>query len=113
MAMNKRKSDRVHFERGYEASIMGIDGTWQRRCLLEDVSPTGAKLMIEGAVGGLNLKEFFLVLSRVGNAYRRCELIWIKGDTIGLRFLRSNPAADNGERPKRRLRFADRQPDPA
>jgi len=68
--------------------MMAIDGTWRRPCLLEDVSEVGAKLTIEGAVEGLNLKEFFLLLSSTGLAYRRCELSWINGDQIGVTFLR-------------------------
>ena len=68
--------------------MMAIDGTWRRPCLIEDVSELGAKLTIEGSVEGLNLKEFFLLLSSTGLAYRRCELSWINGDQIGVSFLR-------------------------
>jgi hypothetical protein len=39
-------------------------------------------------VQGLNLKEFFLLLSSTGLAYRRCELGWVNGDQIGANFLR-------------------------
>ena len=45
-------------------------------------------LLIEGSVEGLNLKEFFLLLSPIGLAYRRCELEWVNGDQIGVAFLR-------------------------
>jgi hypothetical protein len=38
-------------------------------------------------VEGLSLKEFFLLLSSTGLAYRRCELGWINGDRIGVNFL--------------------------
>ena len=40
-ASNRRKSERVIFERGIDAFIMGIDGTWRRDCFMEDVSQTG------------------------------------------------------------------------
>jgi hypothetical protein len=40
-----------------------------------DVSQTGARLLIEGSLEGLDLKEFFLLLSSTGLAYRRCELV--------------------------------------
>ena len=68
--------------------MMGIDGTWRRDCMMEDVSETGAKLTVEGSVEGLHLKEFFLLLSSTGLAYRRCELAWVNGDQIGVNFLK-------------------------
>ena len=84
----RRKGDRVIFERGFAAHMMGIDGTWRRDCVMEDVSETGAKLTVEGSVEGLHLKEFFLLLSSTGLAYRRCELAWVNGDQIGVNFLK-------------------------
>jgi hypothetical protein len=71
--------------------MMAIDGTWRRDCTMEDVSDGGAKLTVEGSVKGLHLKEFFLLLSSTGLAYRRCQLAWVNGDQIGVLFLeRSN-----------------------
>ncbi|MFT4120774.1 PilZ domain-containing protein [Bradyrhizobium sp.] len=84
----QRGSNRVVFERGIPAQMMGIDGTWRRDCTMEDVSATGAKLTIDGSVEGLHLKEFFLLLSSTGLAYRRCELAWVNGDQIGVNFLK-------------------------
>lgn len=86
--VERRKGERVVFERGIPAHMMAIDGTWRRECVMEDVSETGAKLSVEGSVEGLNLKEFFLLLSSTGLAYRRCELAWVNGDQIGVNFLR-------------------------
>ncbi|QPF84825.1 PilZ domain-containing protein [Bradyrhizobium genosp. L] len=87
-AAERRRGDRVTFERGIPAHMMGIDGTWRRDCIMEDVSEMGAKLSVEGSVVGLNLKEFFLLLSSTGLAYRRCELAWVNGDQIGVNFLK-------------------------
>jgi hypothetical protein len=84
----RRAGQRVVFERGFPAQMMGIDGTWRRICILEDVSETGAKLTVESSIEGLNLKEFFLLLSSTGLAYRRCELGWVNGDQIGVNFLK-------------------------
>ena len=84
----RRKGERVTFERGFTAHMMGIDGTWRRECTMEDISETGAKLTVEGSVEGLHLKEFFLLLSSTGLAYRRCELAWVNGDQIGVNFLK-------------------------
>jgi hypothetical protein len=94
----RRKGERVTFERGIPAHMMGIDGTWRRECTMEDVSETGAKLTVEGSVEGLHLKEFFLLLSSTGLAYRRCELSWVNGDQIGVNFLKT------GEKKKRAAR---------
>jgi hypothetical protein len=88
MGTERRSGERVTFERGFAAHMMGIDGTWRRNCIMEDVSETGAKLTVEGSVEGLNLKEFFLLLSSTGLAYRRCELSWVNGDQIGVSFLK-------------------------
>ena len=84
---DQRTDHRVVFERGHQTQMMGIDGTWRRDCIMEDVSEGGAKLMVQGSVEGLQLKEFFLLLSTTGLAYRRCELAWLKGDRVGVLFL--------------------------
>ena len=87
MVYGDRKSGRVDFERGIPVSMMGIDGTWRRDCTMIDVSQTGARLLIEGSLEGLDLKEFFLLLSSTGLVYRRCELVRVAGDQIGVAFL--------------------------
>ena len=84
----RRFGQRVVFERGYNAHMMAIDGTWRRACSLLDVSEDGARLAIEGSIVGLPLKEFFLLLSSPGLAYRRCELAWVNGDQVGVYFLK-------------------------
>jgi hypothetical protein len=88
MAYGDRKSARVDFEHGIHVYIMGIDGTWRRDCLMVDVSQTGARLCVEGSLEGLDLKEFFLLLSSTGLAYRRCQMVRLAGDQIGVEFKR-------------------------
>ena len=95
-----RGNSRVVFERGVPAQMMGIDGTWRRECTMEDVSESGAKLTIDGSVEGLHLKEFFLVLSSTGLAYRRCELAWVNGDQIGVNFLKQSDKKKKTRRPQ-------------
>jgi len=87
MAYGDRKSDRVNFDRGVPVYVMGIDGTWRRECTMHDVSHTGARLRVEGSLEGLDLKEFFLLLSSTGLAYPRCQLVRVTGDEIGVEFL--------------------------
>lgn len=87
MAWGARKSDRVTFAKGIAVYLMAIDGTWRRSCKMLDVSSTGARLLVEGSIEGLNLKEFFLLLSLTGLAFRRCEMVRVNGDELGIRFL--------------------------
>jgi hypothetical protein len=42
----RRKDDSVVFERGFDAHIMAIDGTWRRACIMTEASESGAKLTI-------------------------------------------------------------------
>jgi hypothetical protein len=87
MALGNRGSERVNFDRGICVYIMGIDGTWRRNCMMFDVSQTGARLSVEGSIDGLDLKEFFLLLSSTGLAYRRCRMVRLAGDQIGVEFV--------------------------
>jgi hypothetical protein len=89
MGKELRKNPRIGFERGVDVQIMGIDGTWRRSCRMMDVSEGGAMLVVAGSVGELDLKEFFLVLSSTGLAYRRCKMVRVNGDQIGVTFLKS------------------------
>ena len=88
--MSEKKSNnqhRVTFERGIPAHIMAIDGTWRRACDITEVSEREAILIVDGVVEGLSLKEFFLLLSSTGLAYRRCQLDWVNGAQIAVTFL--------------------------
>jgi hypothetical protein len=102
MAYGDRKSGRVDFERGIPVYIMGIDGTWRRDCMMIDVSHTGARLLIEGSFAELGLKEFFLLLSATGLAYRRCRLVRVVGDQIGVEFRKQDKVVSKKDSPRRR-----------
>lgn len=95
----KRKANRVAFSRGISAFILGLDGTWRRSCTVHDISAGGAKILVEGSIQGLMLKEFFLLLSSTGLAYRRCALAWVNGDVLGVRFLSSKDEPDKKKAP--------------
>lgn len=88
---------RVVFERPVEARLMAIDGTWQRACRIHDVSETGAKLVVDGSITDIQ-KEFFLVLSATGLAYRHCELSWVNGEFVGVQFFNRGRAAKRARR---------------
>ncbi|MCG2633031.1 PilZ domain-containing protein [Bradyrhizobium sp. WYCCWR 13023] len=87
MLGSNRKSERIRFDHKHTVRIMGVDGTWQRSCVLLDASTTGAQLEVDGSVEPLKAQEFFLVLSSTGLAFRRCELIWVDGSRVGVRFV--------------------------
>lgn len=99
MSWGNRKAERVQLEHRYEVNVVGVDGTWRRKCVLLDVSATGARLEVEGTLEVLRAGEFFLLLSSTGLAFRRCELVRIDGSTAGIRFImdkqkkRGTPAA--------------------
>jgi hypothetical protein len=90
MRFDSRKTLRVRMDHRQPVNLMGSDGTWRRRCVLLDVSQTGAKLEVEGTLDVLQAKEFFMVLSSTGLAYRRCELVWIDGTMAGVHFINAD-----------------------
>ena len=92
MSADVKGPDKVTFSRGYDVCIMAIDGTWRRNCQLNAISDTDAMLTVEGSIQGLNLKEFFLLLSSTGLAYRRCELVRVNGTDMDIHFLRGKNA---------------------
>ncbi|WP_024507503.1 PilZ domain-containing protein [Bradyrhizobium sp. ARR65] len=92
MTGESRKSSRVRLEHKHPVNLMGVDGTWRRSCVLLDVSATGAKIEVEGSIDVLRAREFFLLLSSTGLAFRRCELVWIDGAMAGVRFVKAKSA---------------------
>jgi hypothetical protein len=87
VSVERRKNNRVEFSHGVDVQMVAIDGTWSKSCVMLDAAVGGAKLSVADSIEGLSLKEFFLVLSTTGRAFRRCELAWINGDQLGVRFL--------------------------
>ena len=96
MSEQDKHLERVNFSRGYDVCIMAIDGTWRRDCVLNAISDTDATLSVEGSIQGLNLKEFFLLLSSTGLAYRRCELVRINGTEMDIAFLKGKNGKKRG-----------------
>ncbi|MDH2348554.1 PilZ domain-containing protein [Bradyrhizobium sp. SSUT18] len=95
MKFDGRKALRVKMDHKQPVNLMGSDGTWRRSCVLLDISQSGAKIEVEGTLDVLQAKEFFLLLSSTGLAYRRCELVWIDGTTAGVHFI----TADGKKKP--------------
>src|SRR3979411_1332767 len=102
MTDDNKASERVAFSHGYGVCSRGIEGAWRRDCVLNAISDTDAILTVEGSIQGLNLKEFFLLLSSTGLAYRRCELVRVNGTEIDVQFLK-------GKNKKKKAGAAKRQ----
>ena len=96
MSEEHKGTERVTFSRGYDVCIMAIDGTWRRNCQLNAISDNDAMLSVEGSIQGLNLKEFFLLLSSTGLAYRRCELVRVNGTEMDIQFLKGKNKKKRG-----------------
>lgn len=94
MLNEKRKNRRRPFS--IEAAILEPDGKLVCECELADVSHDGARLRLTPGAGApipQIAPKFVLSLSQRGNLFRNCELVWHRGDEIGLRFVRpaTNP----------------------
>ncbi len=88
MSGNKRISKRVAFGHDFESKMVGIDGTWNVRCRVEDVSITGAKIRVFNPIHAkMSKEEFFLVITADGKVKRRSKLIWTKSTLVGLAFV--------------------------
>jgi hypothetical protein len=56
---------------------------------MQDVSDTGARLKISNPRGTAKIDlpdSFVLAISRSGNVFRRCKLIWRRNDEFGVHF---------------------------
>ena len=101
---NRSENRYVTFEHPISAHMMAIDGTWRRSCTIKEVTENGATLLVEASIEGLALKEFFLLLSSTGLAYRRCQLDGVNGAELAVNFLhrkdkkkRMKPASDTAQ----------------
>jgi hypothetical protein len=84
MFHNQRKSFRRRVN--WEAAIIAVDGTWQHKCTIVDVSASGAQLSLNPEIS--IPREFFLSFTGNGRVYRPCELIWRTDEKLGVRFTR-------------------------
>lgn len=73
-----------------DAAILRPDGSVVCECALSDVSHGGARLKLAHKPGAAPPDidtTFILSLSRRGNLFRHCRLVWRRGDELGLRFV--------------------------
>lgn len=101
MQKERRRAPRVNFARGIAVKILAIDGTWQKECEMLDVSDTGVLLRFAELRAMIGLKEFFLVLSSMGKAHRRCQTVWTESGRLGASFVASRDEPKRSQFPKR------------
>jgi PilZ domain len=80
----KVKRQQVRRRRHQAAWIKLENGTANCKCQVEDVSRTGAKITLDRAVEVGKLFDIAFVPRAAG---RRCEVVWRRGNTLGIRFV--------------------------
>ncbi len=74
------------------AGLYHPDGKPICGCVLRDISDYGARLRIGENATAQDTPippTFILAISKSGNVFRRCELIWRTDDEVGVKFSRS------------------------
>jgi len=89
MSSNRRKSVRRAI--GYGATIFASDRSWFRKCRVIDISQTGAKLGLEQAAE--LPQDFVLALSERSGPTRRCRVMWMADEQVGVEFERPKKEA--------------------
>jgi len=93
MRKDQRAKPRVAFRHAFKSRIVASDGTRSTACLVLDISATGAKVSIAGALDPrIDSKNCFIVLTPNGTVRRRSRLIWSNGGQMGFEFLPDIPA---------------------
>ena len=83
MSNERRRAQRQDMR--WEALIVGNEGSIVARCMMINVSASGAKLILPAST---EVPDFFvLVLSKNGEVRRQCEVTWRREKSVGVRFV--------------------------
>jgi hypothetical protein len=82
----KVKRQQVRRRRHQSAWITLDGGTANCKCQVEDVSQSGAKITLDRAA---EVGRLFDIAFVPRSAARRCEVVWRRGNTLGIRFIGS------------------------
>ena len=74
--------------------ICNSDGAIVSKCMMADVSATGAKLILQGPTEVPD--EFILVLSSTGKVRRHCKVVRRSETVIGVIFVFTSPVTAQG-----------------
>ena len=77
----------------WEGLMIDPDGSIINRCMMVNVSATGAKLLLP--VSADVPDSFVLILSKKGEVRRQCEVTWRAEKSIGVRFIAPLSAEDD------------------
>jgi len=80
----KLRRQQVRRRRHQSAWITPGDGTANFECRVEDLAQSGAKITVDRAV---EVGSLLYIAFVPGAAARRCEVVWRRGSTLGIRFL--------------------------
>jgi hypothetical protein len=78
----------------WQAAVIAVDGSWQHKCTIIDVSTSGAQVSLNAAIA--LPREFFLAFTKSGRVSRLCELVWRADTKLGVRFAHEGRAAELG-----------------
>ena len=70
---------------GRTARLMLSDGSTELECAVLDVAPGGARIVTEAEMDVGDHFTFALVASH--NRHQRCEVVWRRDKTFGVKFL--------------------------
>ena len=84
MAIKKKREARKSL---YQPGWITLDGGFAaRQCVVRDMSSTGAKLTMEDSSAWAG--RLRLAFSRDARTGRKCEVIWRRGKSLGVKFVR-------------------------
>jgi hypothetical protein len=77
----------------YKAEILVEPGVPPRACTISDISPIGARLLLEE--DGEVPDKFMLLLTANKGVQRACRLVWRDGKSMGVAFLDAAEQTDS------------------
>jgi hypothetical protein len=84
MAVTKKREARKSLR---QSGWITLDGGFAaRQCVVQDISATGAKITVEDAI--VLPGKLRLAFSRDARTGRNCEVVWRRGKSAGVKFVR-------------------------
>jgi hypothetical protein len=85
MSSEQRKNHRKLLK--YPARVDLRDGSPLLRCLIRDISASGARVIVEDPE---RLPDHFhLLLTKAASAARECQVVWREGNQFGVEFIKT------------------------
>ena len=84
IAANKKREARKSL---HQPGWVTLDGGFAaRQCVVQDLSSSGAKITVDDA--SVLTGRLRLAFSRDARTGRRCEVVWRRGKSLGVKFVR-------------------------